>query len=387
MSRQRIYLDHAATTPLDARVLEAMLPYFHETFGNPSSVHFWGQQAEAAVEESRRTIASLLGAAPEEILFTSGGTESDNLALRGTAQAERKRRGATRILTSPVEHPAVNRTAAQLAEVHGFEWDILPVDRFGVVSPQDLRRALAPETAVVSVIYANNEIGTVNPIRELGTIAREAGIPFHSDAVQAPAYLPVNVQELQVDMLSIGGHKFYGPKGMGALFVRRGSRLTPVLSGGSQESGMRPGTSNVPLIVGLARALAVASEERASHAPRLLRLRDRILDEVPRSIPGAHVTGHPRDRLPNHASFVFEGVEGNQLLAALDLAGYGCSSGSACKTGEPEPSEVLLALGLTPDLALGSLRVTVGRATTEDEIASFLGTLPDVVARLRKTRN
>jgi cysteine desulfurase len=363
-----------------------MLPYFSETFGNPSSVHFWGQQAEAALESSRSTVASLLGAAPNEIIFTSGGTESDNLALRGAAFAERKRRRANRILTSPVEHPAVNRTAAQLAQVHGFQWDTLPVDRFGMVSPDDLRRVLTPDTAVVSVIYANNEIGTINPIPELAAAAHEAGVPLHSDAVQAPAYLSVNVRELQADMISLGAHKFYGPKGIGALYVRRGVGPMPILTGGSQESGMRPGTSNVPLIVGLRQALSVASEERASDVPRLCRLRDRLLDEVPRSIAGTQVTGHSQHRLPNHASFVFEGIEGNQLLAALDVAGYGCSSGSACKTGEPEPSEVLLALGLTPQLALGSLRVTVGRSTSEDDIGSFLSALPAVVGRLRHAR-
>jgi cysteine desulfurase len=363
-----------------------MLPYFRESFGNPSSVHTWGQRAEAAVEDFRRLIASCMGASPEEIIFTSGGTESDNLALRGSAFAERRRRGANRILTSPVEHPAVARTAQQLAELHGFVWETLPVDRWGLVSPDELRRMLGPDTAVVSVIYANNEIGTVNPISELASIAREAGIPFHTDAVQAPAYLPVDVQELRVEMMAIGGHKFYGPKGMGALYARKATQLIPILSGGSQEAGKRAGTSNVPLIAGLAKALFLAADERSADTQRLRRFRDRILEEVPRAIPGSHVTGHPQLRLPNHASFVFEGVKGNQLLAALDVAGFACSSGSACKTGEPEPSDVLLALGLPSELALGSLRVTVGKATTEEEIRSFLGALSGVVDRLRKSR-
>jgi len=378
-----VYLDYAATTPVDPRVLEAMLPYFGESFGNPSSIHSWGQAAEAKVEEARSSIAAVMGCAAEEIVFTSCGTESDNLALRGAAFAERARRGATRLLTTPVEHHAVLRTALQLAEHHGFRVELLPVDSDGLADPDDLRTALRDDVAVVSVIYSNNEIGTINPIRELGAICRERGVPFHTDAVQAASQLEVKAHDLHVDLMSIGAHKFYGPKGVGALVVRRGIKLLPHQTGGSQESGLRAGTQNVPLIAGMAEALRLTHEEREHHTRHFQALRDRIISEVSTTIPGARLTGHATQRLPNHASFVFEGVDGNALVAALDMAGFACSSGSACKTGDPEPSEVLTALGLSRSWALGSLRVSVGRRTTWNEIEEFCQALPDVVAKLR----
>lgn len=386
MSGSRVYLDYAATTPVDPRVLDVMLPYFTQTFGNPSSVHLWGQQAEAAVEDARETVSGILRCRPTEIIFTSGGSESDNLALRGAAMAERARRGANRILTTPVEHDAVLRTARQLADSFGFELDLLPVDRYGRVDPDDLQRHLRPETAVVSVIYANNEIGTVNSIPELGTICRARGIPFHTDAVQAASQLPVAVDLLNADLMSIGAHKFYGPKGIGALYVRDGQALLPILTGGGQEGSKRAGTHNVPLIAGLAKALHLTASERDEHNARFQILRDRLLQDIPGRIPDARITGHPSDRSPNHASFAIHGLDGNALLAALDLAGFACSSGSACKTGDPEPSDVLTAIGLARDWARGSLRITVGRSTSAEQIDSFIEILPTLVSRLRGTR-
>ena len=384
MATRRVYLDHAATTPADPRVLEAMLPYFQETFGNPSSIHRWGQAAEGAVEDARRSVAKVLGCAPEEIVFTSCGSESDNLALRGAALAERELRQATHLLTTPVEHPAVLRTARQLADHAGFELEMIPVDGDGRVDPSSLESRLRPETAWVSIIYANNEIGTINPIRELAAVCRAHGIPFHTDAVQAASQLEVEVSELGVDLMSIGAHKFYGPKGVGALYVRQGTGLVPAQTGGSQEHGLRAGTHNVPLIVGMAEALRVTDLERETQAEHFRTLRDRLIAGVLESVPEARLTGHRTERLPNHASFVFRGLDGNALVAALDMAGFGCSSGSAYKTGSPEPSEVLTAIGLPREWALGSLRVTVGRRTTITDIDGLLEGLPGIVARLRK---
>ncbi len=383
MFEKSVYLDYAATTPLDPQVREAMRPYFEHDFGNPSSVHQMGQRAEAAVERSRATMARLLGCSPKEIVFTACGSESDNLALRGAAFAARRARGANHILVSPVEHDAVLNTADDLAGNFGFEVERLPVDRHGRVSAEDLRGALKDGTAVVSVIHANNEIGTVNPIRQLAHVCDARGVPFHTDSVQAGAHLRLQVDELGVHMLSLGAHKFYGPKGVGALYVREGTELAPQLIGGSQERGLRAGTHNVPLIVGMAEAFQLAQERHEARAAHNRALRDILIEGVLDGVPGSRLTGHPQQRSPNHASFVIEGVDGNELLAALDLAGFACSSGSACKTGDPEPSAVLLALGLDPDLALGSLRVTVGLDTTHEQIEALLEELPRVVERLR----
>jgi len=377
------YLDYAATTPLDDKVLEGMLPYLREDFGNPSSVHGWGQRAEWAVEQARETIASGLGCSPEELVFTSGGSESDNLALRGVAFSAQSSKAANHLLISPIEHDAIRNTAFELANRNGFEVEMLPVDAFGRVDPDDLRSRIRPETCVVSIIYGNNEIGTVNSISALSAVAQEHQVPFHSDALQATCQLPTQISDLGVDLLSIGAHKFYGPKGVGALYVREGTSLQAVQTGGSQEHGLRAGTQNVPLIVGMAKAHEIAMEHQETDAARFRLLRDRIIDGVENTIPGAQLTGHPRERLPNNASFVIEGIDGNSLLAALDLEGFACSSGSACKTGDPEPSEVLLALRLEPELALGSLRVSVGRQTEETEVSEFLDALQVTVARLR----
>jgi cysteine desulfurase len=383
MRSNSVYLDYAATTPVHPEVLEAMLPFFDREYGNPSSVHALGQRAEAAVEQARAEIAAILGCQPGEVIFTSGGSESDNLALRGAAFSARSRNGAHRILTTPVEHPAVLRTAEHLAAVYGFSLDLLPVDRFGVVDPDDLRRRLSSETAVVSVIHANNEIGSINPIEALARLCLDQGVAFHSDAVQAAAHLDLRSLPLDAMLLSLGGHKFYGPKGIGILIRPPAFDLVPQITGGGQEFGLRAGTHNVPLIVGLAVALRLAQAARSADARRHAALRQALMASIPESIPDAQVTGHPVQRLPNHASFVFRGLDGTALLAALDRRGFACSSGSACKTGDPSPSGVLLAIGLEPAWALGSLRITVGRGTTPEDVAEFLDLLPDVVSQLR----
>jgi len=379
----KVYLDYAATTPVDSRVLEVMLPFFSEVFGNSSSVHTYGQQAEAVLEEARFSVASVLNCEPNEVVFTSCGSESDNLALRGTAFARRGLINADHLLISPVEHHAVSKTAQQLARLHGFEVEYLPVDEAGIVDPAAVAERLKPTTALVSVIYANNEIGTINPIAEIGKICHEHDVPLHTDAVQAAAYLPVDVQELNVDLLALGAHKFYGPKGVGALYVRIGTPIVPILTGGGQESGLRAGTHNIPYIAGLAEAFRLAQSERRQRIAAMQPLRDRIIGRVLEEIPNARLTGEINHRLPNHASFVFQGVDGNALLMLLDVKGFACSSGSACKTGDPEPSDVLTALGLAREWALGSLRVTLGTATTPAEVEAFLDVLPTVVERAR----
>jgi cysteine desulfurase len=383
---KKIYLDYAATTPMDERALQAMMPYFLDEFGNPSSIHTFGQSAESAVEAARVAMARQLHARPDEIIFTSCGTESDNLALRGVAWAQRKRRSARHLLVTSVEHHAVLQTARQLAE-QGFEVEYLNVDPTGMVDPEDVRAALRPDTALVSVIYANNEIGTINPIHAIGEVCRKAGVPFHSDAVQAGAHLKIDVQRDQVDLLSLGAHKFYGPKGVGLLYVRNGTPIEAAQTGGKQENGLRAGTQNVPYIVGLAEAYRLAQEELAGRQRDDQEKRDFLISQVLTHIPRVRLTGHVRQRLPNHASFAFEGVDGNQLLMMLDIAGYACSSGSACKTGSPQPSEVLTAIGLSPRWALGSLRVTVGRGTTQEQIDDFVRQLPELIQRQRALRN
>lgn len=381
--KERIYLDFAATTPVDPRVVERMLPFFTGTFGNPSSVHWFGQQAEAALESARETVAGALGAQPEEIVFTSCGTESDNLAIRGMAFAQREKTGAQRIITTPVEHHAVLHTVEQLAELNGFKMDLLPVDQYGMVDPEDLRHALRGDVALVSIMYANNEIGTINPMAEIGKLCRQRGVPLHSDAVQAAAHLPMNVVRDQIDLLAIGAHKFYGPKGVGALVVRKNAELHPSQTGGGQENGRRAGTQNIPYIVGLAEALKLTVDDLDARRQRHTARRDRLIAGVLSNVPGSRLTGHPTERLPNHASFAFEKMDGNRLLMLLDAAGFACSSGSACKVGDPKPSAVLNAIGLSPAWTLGSLRVTLGESTTIDQIESFIEVLPSLVTKAR----
>ena len=379
-----IYLDYSATTPVDPRVFRAMEPYFSDSFGNPSSVHRYGQKAEAALDAARETVASVLHCKPEEIVFTSGGSESDNLAIRGAALAMREKTGAKRILTSHAEHSAVTKTVEQLARHFGSLPEWLEVDGRGAVMPDVVSRAVRGDAALVSVMYANNEIGTINPIREIAEICRANHIPFHTDAVQAAAYLPVDVEALGVDMMSLGGHKFYGPKGVGALYVRKGTPLIPHLTGGGQENDLRAGTQNVPYIVGFAEALRLADEERQARVAHVKPLCDQIIGAVLESIPDSKLTGDMENRLPHHASFVFRNVDGNLLLTLLDAAGFACSSGSACKTGNPEPSEVITALGLSREWGLGSLRVTLGSGTTTEHVEKFLQTLPSLVEKARK---
>jgi len=380
-----IYLDYAATTPVDERVLAKMMPYFRESFGNPSSIHRLGQKAEAAVDEAREKVASVLGCRPDEIIFTSGGSEADNLALRGAMMARKD--SSKWILTSKTEHPAVSKTAIQLEKEYGFLLEWLDVNEHGAVTVESLAKAVCNNTTMASVMYGNNEIGTINPIADLAEVAKANNILFHTDAVQAAAYLNVNVAELGVDLMSLGGHKFYGPKGVGALYVRKGTTLVPHLTGGSQESSLRAGTHNVPYIVGFAEALYLAAEEREARTAHVRPMRDHIIGTVLETISDSKLTGHPEQRLPNHASFVFKDVDGNLLLQLLDAAGYACSSGSACKTGNPEPSEVIKALGYSDNWALGSLRITLGAGTTPEHVDSFLKTLPDLVNRARNLNN
>ena len=378
-----VYLDYAATTPVDPRVLAAMQPYFSAEFGNPSSVHRWGQHAECALENARRDVASVLNCQPGEIIFTSGGSEADNLALRGAALAAREATGAAHLITSPIEHSAVLSTLRQLRDHFGFRLTVLPVDSAGLVSPAELARAIQPDTALVSIMVACNEIGTIEPLAELAEVCKDHRVLLHTDAVQAASQLDLDVQRLGVDYLSLGAHKFYGPKGVGALYIREGRPLLPTQTGGAHEHGLRAGTSNVPYIAGLAEALKITAGERETHNARFTALRDQLISGVLAAVPESALTGHASRRLPNHASFVIRGVDGNELLMHLDLAGIGASSGSACKTGDPEPSEVLLALGLSREVALGSLRLTVGRPTTEAHVRRLLDVLPGIVEKMR----
>jgi cysteine desulfurase len=378
-----IYLDYSATTPVDSRVLEAMTPYFSASFGNPSSVHRSGQQAEAAIDSAREIVARVLNCSPNEIVFTSCGSESDNLAIRGAAYAMREKTGAKWILSSRTEHPAITKTLLHLEKYEGFLIEWLDVNEQGMVTPEIVSKAICENTAIVSVMYANNEIGTINPIKEIAGICRKNNILFHTDAVQAAAYLPVDVAELGVDMMSLGAHKFYGPKGVGALYVRRETPLISQLTGGGQEFNLRAGTQNVPYVVGFAEALRLTHEEREERTAHIQPLRDKIIGTVLETIPDSQLTGDMETRLPHHASFAFKDVDGNLLLTLLDAAGFACSSGSACKTGNPEPSDVMNAIGLSHDWGLGSLRVTLGSGTTSEHVESFLQVLPDLVTNAR----
>jgi cysteine desulfurase len=383
MAQEIIYLDHAATTPVDPRVVEAMLPYWTEQYGNPSSIYSLGRAAARAMEAARETVAGILHCEPREVIFTSCGTESDNLAIRGVAFARRAAGKGNHIITSSIEHHAVGHTVEQLVKHFGFEATFLPVDQYGVVDPDEVRKAIRRDTVLISIMYANNEIGTIEPIAEIGAIAREHGIPFHTDAVQAGGALSLDVNALNVDLLSLSAHKFYGPKGVGVLYARRGVTFWPMQTGGGQERNRRAGTENVPYIVGLATALRLAYEELEEHNARLVRLRDRLIQGILESIPDSHLTGHPTNRLPNSASFVFRGIEGESILLNLDMEGICASSGSACTSASLEPSHVLLALGLPHEVAHGSLRLTLGRSNTEEQVDRVLEVLPGIVQKLR----
>lgn len=377
-----IYLDHSATTPTDPRVVEAMLPYFTEVYGNASSTHAIGRQASQAIEKARVTAAAVLNCKPTEIIFTSGGSESDNLAVRGAAWAARSR--GRHLITTPIEHGAVSKTIAQLTEQQGFESTILPVDATGRVRPEDFAAACRPNTTFASIMYANNEVGTIQPIPQLAALARERGILFHTDAVQAGGQLSLDVQELGVDLLSLSAHKFYGPKGVGLLYVREGVELSPAQTGGGHEFGLRAGTHATPLIVGLARALELAYTEHAHRTAHYQQLRDTLIDGILNTISGAILTGHPEQRLPSHASFVFEGVNGALLVSTLDAQGVAASSASACKAGSQSPSGILLALGYSPELASASLRLTLGLQTTPQDIHHTIQILGQAVKKLQR---
>jgi len=387
MNKPVVYLDHASTTPVDPRVVEAMQPYWSHVYGNTSSIHSVGRAALKALDEARRTVADILSCHPTEVVFTGCGTESDNLAVRGATFAGR-RSGRRHIITTPVEHHAVGATVEQLDEMFDFDVTIVPVDGDGRVNPDDIARAIAlrPDTALISVMYANNEVGTIQPIAEIGQIAKAKGIPLHTDAVQAGGALDLSVDRLGVDLLALSAHKFYGPKGMGVLYIRRGTELVPALTGGGHERGHRPGTVNVAEIVGLATALKLAQESRESENARVSRLRDKLVAGVLERVPDVRLTGHPTERLPNSASLAFKGVDGESILLALDLEGICVSTGSACTTGETEPSFVLKAMGLPREWAIGSVRMTLGHATMEAEVERVLDVLPTVVERLRANR-
>jgi len=382
---QPIYLDHAATTPVRDEVLEVMQQFFAEIYGNPSSIHRAGRQASVLLERSRETLAALLNARPGEIVFTSGGTESDNAAVRGIALARRASTGANRLIVSAVEHKAVLETAEDLRDRFGFQLDILPVDGEGQVSIDDVASALGDgrDVALVSIMYANNEIGTIEPIAEIGSLCRSLGVPFHTDAVQAGGKLPLDVEALQVDALSLGAHKFYGPKGVGLLYLRSGTPFWPQMTGGGQERGRRAGTENVPLIAAMAKALELAEQERVEEEKRLRALRDHLIGALLEAIEGVRLTGAREKRLPNHVSIVVEGAEAEGMLIALDLAGIAASSGSACASGAHRPSHVLEAIGLPPHLAAGALRFSLGRSTTADDIDYLQKILPEIVQRVR----
>jgi cysteine desulfurase len=383
-SPHTIYLDHAATTPVDGRVLAAMQPYWSDVFGNTSSGHAMGRAAHQALDAARRTVAQVLCCRPDEITFTGGGTESDNLAIRGAAFAARQAGRGKHLITIPIEHHAVGATFDQLRELYGFDVTRGDVDEFGLVDVDAIGRAIRSDTVLISVMYANNEVGTVQPIAAIGALARSKGIAFHTDAVQAAGQLTLNVDRLNVDLLALSAHKFYGPKGVGVLYVRSGTELIPALTGGGHERGRRPGTVNVAEAVGLATALELAQARRENENVRVSALRDALVAGVIERVPEVQLTGHPTRRLPNSASFAVRGVAGELLLAALDLEGICVSTGSACMTGEAEPSHVLTSLGLPREWALGSLRMTLGHLTMPEDIATVLEVLPGVVARLRK---
>lgn len=376
-----VYLDHSATTPVDQKVLEAMLPFFSMDFGNPNSLHTWGRKARQAVDQARDEVSRLINAEPSEIIFTGGGSEADNIAIKGVALAKKDK--GRHIITSAIEHHAVLDTCKWL-EKEGFDITILPVDEYGTIRPEELRKAIRPDTILVTIHFANNEIGTVQPIEQLGNICREQDVLFHTDAVQAAGHIPIDVKKLPIDLMTMAAHKMYGPKGVGALYIKKGVKIVPLIHGGGQERGLRSGTENTAGIVGFGKAAALASDRLAKGEPEKERnLRDRLIDGILEKIEDAMLTGHRTERLPFHASFCFHYIEGESLLLRLDALGIGASSGSACTSGSLEPSHVLLAIGLPHEIAHGSLRLTLGKDTSEEDIDYVLENLPKVVESLR----
>ncbi len=377
---ERVYLDYAATTPTHPEVVKAMLPYFTDVFGNPSSIHACGQEAKGAMEEARVKVARIIGAQNEEIIFTGGGTEADNFAIKGVAYANESR--GNHIITSAVEHHAVIETCKFLEE-RGFAVTYLPTDQYGMVDPDDVRKAITKKTIIISIMHANNEVGTIEPIAEIGEIAKEARVYFHTDAVQTVGHIPVNVNQMGLDLLSLSAHKIYGPKGVGALYIRKGTRITPLIHGGSQERGRRASTENVAAIVGLGKAAELALHDMSAEAAWLTYLRDQLVKRLLETIEYTHLNGHPTDRLPNNVNVSIDFVEGESMCLNLDLSGICTSTGSACSSSSLEPSHVLLALGLSHERAHSSLRLTLGKWSTEDEISRVVEILSKTVAKLR----
>ncbi len=380
---KRIYMDHNATTPLREDVLEAMLPYLREEFGNASSLHFFGMQARRVIEGAREQVAAALGAQPREIVFTGCGTESDNQAIKGIAFAMRLQRDkGNHIITSQIEHKAVLETC-QYLEKQGFHVTYLPVDEYGMVNPDDVSQAITDQTVLVSVMFANNEVGTIQPIAKIAQVCREKQVYFHTDAVQAVGKLPIDVNELGIDLLSLSAHKFYGPKGVGALYVRKGVKPDSLLHGGHQERGRRAATENVASIVGLRKALELRLDEMEAEAERLTAMRDRLCAGITERIDYVHLNGHPTERLPGTLDMGFEYIEGEGIIMGLDIAGVAVSSGSACTSASLEPSHVLLAMGVEPALAQGSIRFSLGRGNTDADADYVLEKLPPIIERLR----
>jgi cysteine desulfurase len=374
-------MDHAATTYVKPEVLDEMLPYFTDKFGNPSSIYFYGREAKEAIEMAREKVAAAIGAEPSEIYFTSGGTESDNWAIKGAAFAGKKK--GNHIITSAIEHHAVLHTCQYLEKL-GFEITYLPVDQYGLINPDDVRRTITDKTLLISIMTANNEIGTIEPISEIGKIAREQGVYFHTDAVQAIGSMDIDVKSLNVDMLSLSGHKFYGPKGIGALYIKKGVKIDQFMHGGAQERNRRASTENVPGIIGLGKAIELATATMPQRREHLTRLRDRLIKGIMDKIPFVRLNGHPTERLPGNANLSFEFIEGESMLLSLDLKGVAASSGSACTSGSLDPSHVLLAIGLPHEIAHGSLRLTLGDDNTEEDVDYVIEILPDIVERLRQ---
>jgi len=376
----RIYMDYAATTPAHPDVVKAMLPYFAENYGNPSSLHSCGQEARVGVEDARLTLADLIGARPEEIVFTSGGTESDNHALKGVAAANKSK--GNHIITSSIEHHAVLETCHFL-EKQGLKISYLPVDHYGMVDPGDVKKAITSETILVSVMHANNEVGTIQPIAEISKITREAGVYLHTDAVQTLGHIPVSVNELGVDLLSLSGHKLYGPKGVGALYIRRGTRIASFIHGGEQEAGRRGSTLNVPGIIGLGKAVEIARQEMSAEAERLSTYRNRMVTGLSKKIDYLKLNGHPHNRLPNNVNVSIAFVEGEATLLSLDFEGICASTGSACSSESAEPSHVLTALRIPPEEARCSLRFSMGKWTTDADVERVVAVLPEIISKLR----
>jgi len=377
---KRVYLDHNATTPTHPEVVKAMLPYFEEVFGNASSIHQFGQQARKAIDEAREKVAEFIGAKPEEIVFTSGGTESNNLAIKGILYANESK--GKHIITSSIEHHSVLNPCKYL-EKKGFKVTYLPVDKYGVIEPEGVKEAISNETILISIMHANNEVGTIESITEIGTIAKEKEIHFHTDAVQSVGKIPVNVNELNVDLLSLSGHKIYGPKGIGALYIRKGTRVQPLIHGGHHEKNRRAGTENVPAIVGVGKAIEIVNETMETGLIHLTNLRNKLCSGIGEKIDHVQLNGHPGKRLPNTLNMSFEFVEGESIILNLDMKGVAVSSGSACTSGSLEPSHVLKAMGVDSAIAQGSIRFSLGKDNTEEDIDYVLEILPEIISRLR----